>query len=81
MCGAAASFPHRRRPFTWQDVAGRLVCDDECAEKEAARQSAQPVELTHSEVDGLWGLSLRQRHVGPCADVEDLKDAIAMEDL
>ena len=80
-CGYHPGFPHRHRSVAWQDVGGRLVCGAECAEKERARQAAQPVELVHSEVDGLWGLSLRQRHVGPCADVEDLRDAIAMEDL
>ncbi|XXX77317.1 hypothetical protein WMF30_00895 [Sorangium sp. So ce134] len=80
-CGVTESFVHRRRPLAWQDVGGRPVCDGECAEKEATRQAAQPVELVHSEADGFWGLSLGQHHVGPCVDVEDLKDAIAMEDM
>lgn len=80
-CGVTQSFAHRKRPFTWQDVSGRVVCDDDCAELERARQGAEGYELVHSEIDGLWGLSLRQRHVGPCETREDLLDAIAMEDL
>jgi hypothetical protein len=80
-CGYHPGFVHRHRPIAWQDVAGRPVCDDECAEKETARQAAQGDALVHSEVDGLWGLSLGQRHVGPCAILDELLDKIAMEEM
>lgn len=72
-----------RRDPQWQDVAGRPVCDADCAEKERARQDAVAFELVHmhSEVDGLWGLSLDQQHVGPCANLDELLDKIAMEDM
>jgi hypothetical protein len=55
-CGVTASFPHRRRPFTWQDVAGRHVCDDDCAELERARQAAEPMPrpLVIDEIDAVW---------------------------
>ncbi|WP_438029095.1 hypothetical protein [Sorangium sp. So ce233] len=41
-CGFSADFPHRHRPIAWQDIGGRLVCDADCAEKDAARQAAEP---------------------------------------
>lgn len=81
MCGTTPAFPHRRRPFAWQDVAGRMVCDDDCAELERARQAAEGDALVHSEVDGLWGLSVEQRHVGPCTNLDDLLDAMAIKDM
>jgi hypothetical protein len=83
MCGHHPGLLHRHRPVAWQDVAGRPVCDAECAEKEAVRQAADasPRVHMHSEIDGLWGLSLRQVHVGPRADMDDMLDAIAEEDL
>ncbi len=71
-CGATPSFPHRRRPLAWQDVAGRQVCDDDCAEKEQARQAAEQVELVHTEVDGWWGLAPDGRFFGPSETREDL---------
>lgn len=80
-CGHHPGFPHRHRPVAWQDVGGRPVCDAECAEKEQARQGAQGDALVHSDVDGLWGLSLDQHHVGPCASLDDLLDAIAVEEM
>jgi hypothetical protein len=80
-CGVTPVFPHRKRPFTWQDVGGRLVCDDDCAELERARQAADGDALVHSEVDGLWGLSLEQRHMGPRANLDDLLDAMAIKDM
>lgn len=53
-CGYHHAFPHRRRPVAWQDVAGRQVCDADCAEKEAARQAAEPAPrlLAVDEIDG-----------------------------
>ncbi|MGK3995036.1 hypothetical protein [Sorangium sp. So ce1024] len=48
---------HRRRPFRWQDVAGRPVCDDDCAELERLRQSVRPNDarvLLVQEIDGEW---------------------------
>ncbi|WP_437310079.1 cyclic-phosphate processing receiver domain-containing protein [Sorangium sp. So ce388] len=53
-CGYHPAFPHRHRPVAWQAVAGRTVCDGDCAEKEAARQAAQPAArlLTVDEIDG-----------------------------
>ena len=76
-CGTTSSFPHRRRPFVWQDVAGRQVCDDDCAETEAARQAAEPALLEHAEVDGWWGLRGGVEYVGPFESRERLKDVIA----
>jgi hypothetical protein len=76
-CGVTPSFPHRRRPFVWQDVAGRLVCDEDCAGLERARQPAQPVLLEYAEVDGWWGLRGGVEYVGPFESRERLQDVIA----
>jgi hypothetical protein len=44
-CGFSAGFPHRHRPVVWQDVGGRPVCDDDCAEKERARQECPGLDV------------------------------------
>jgi hypothetical protein len=80
-CGTTPAFPHRKRPFSWQDVAGRVVCDDDCAELERARQAADGDALVHSEVDGLWGLSPDQNYARTLGDLDDLLDAMAIKDM
>lgn len=58
-CGAWEGFAHRHRPFAWQDVGGRPVCDGDCAGRELARQTCEPVDPefslefeTPQDVDG-----------------------------